>query len=418
MNMVKQLFMLYVRAMKEHKTIFGVEEKTIEKAETVLKDQRNQDNPLREEFQWLLKHYKRMFEQFRRLIKLSDGQQLQLKLAYEKIEVQNQELLEAARLREDVERITQHDLKNPLSTIIAVPTLLMGNEHLSPKEIDYLVRIEESGLKMLNMINHSLDLFKMERGLYQISPVPVNILHVLKKVAVETAILQQSKQVSLEILLSGIPVHDDANTLFIEGEELLCYSMLANLLKNALEASPARKQVTVNLEPDHSTVAIIIHNYGMVAEAIQGKFFDKYVTFGKQMGTGLGTYSAKLSAEIQGGSILMTTSEQQGTFITVRLPKIDIMNSAFFEPAALPNADAQAISEKLAKQKYPFTPEILDTIPPELLKMLRHAVLMLDIPAMHKAIEQIRAHNVLLADAATHFVSEYRFDTLHNILNP
>lgn len=39
--------------------------------------------------------------------------QLELKSAREKLERQNRELIEAARLREDVERITRHDLKIP-----------------------------------------------------------------------------------------------------------------------------------------------------------------------------------------------------------------------------------------------------------------------------------------------------------------
>jgi signal transduction histidine kinase len=37
-------------------------------------------------------------------------------------------------------------------------------------------------------------------------------------------------------------------------------------------------------------------------------------------GTGLGTYSAKLIAETQNGTISMTTSAQDGTAITIRLP--------------------------------------------------------------------------------------------------
>ena len=37
-------------------------------------------------------------------------------------------------------------------------------------------------------------------------------------------------------------------------------------------------------------------------------------------GTGLGTYSARLMAEVQRGRIGMETSDEQGTTITVQLP--------------------------------------------------------------------------------------------------
>ena len=112
--------------MNEQETIFGAEERVYEKAQAVLNDEQYQDNPLMEEFSALFRSYERMFSQFRSLIKLSDSQQLQLKRAYEKIEEQkhqlerqNQELLETARLREDVDQITRHDLKSHLTRFSA-----------------------------------------------------------------------------------------------------------------------------------------------------------------------------------------------------------------------------------------------------------------------------------------------------------
>ena len=409
--------MLYIRAMSEHKTIFGIEEKAIERAETVLKDPQFQANPLREEFQTLLKHFKRMLQQFRRLIKLSDSQQLQLKQAYEKIEEQNAELIEAGQLREDVDKIMHHDLKSPLSTIIAVPALIRFNENLTPIDQDYLNRIEEAGLNMLTMINHSLDLFKMERGFYQFSPIPINILHILRKITAETRVLQEAKQVTLEIIADGKEKFQKEHS-FVRGEELLCYSMLSNLIKNALEASPEHEQITITLKSGEATTQIIIHNHGAVAEAIRARFFEKYVTFGKHMGTGLGTYTAKLFAEIQEGSISMSTSEAEGTTVTVQLPKIDIAEY----PNILDNVSSFAENgdgkKQAQRQRYPFDWELLENIPDDLLKSMSHAVLMLDIPAMYRIIEQIRIHNDPLADSFTKFVNEYRFDVLHNVLNP
>jgi len=67
---------------------------------------------------------------------------------------------------------------------------------------------------------------------------------------------------------------------------------------------------------------IRIHNQGAVPREIRDKFFDKYTTVGKSGGTGLGSYSAKLMAETQGGSIHLDTSEETGTTVTVRLLKV------------------------------------------------------------------------------------------------
>ena len=86
-----------------------------------------------------------------------------------------------------------------------------------------------------------------------------------------------------------------------------CIFMLANCLKNAVEASSVGEAVTVDIH-DASPVTIRVHNQGPVPEAIRDSFFSKYVTAGKIGGTGLGTYSAKLVAEVHGGSIAMQPS--------------------------------------------------------------------------------------------------------------
>ncbi|MCP4398408.1 MAG: response regulator [bacterium] len=246
---------------------------------------------------------------------------LELKCAREEIEEQNRELLEAAKLHADVERITRHDLKVPLTAIIGFPEIIRMYGNLNEKQVDCLRKIKDSGCRMLNMINLSLDLFKIEKGLYQLQPVPVNIVHVIDNLTAEIELLLQSGSLTLKVVLDDKLV-GDGDTFTILGEELLCYSMLANLLKNALEASPKDGCVTVSLDGNAEMAIIRIHNQGAVHEQIQDKFFEKYITSGKEMeGTGLGTYSAKLIAEIQTGSISMTTSEREGTIVTIRLPK-------------------------------------------------------------------------------------------------
>jgi len=232
-------------------------------------------------------------------------------------------LTEAARLREDVERITRHDLKTPLNAIIGFPRLIMMDDNVHPKHLEYLEMIEESGLMMLNMINLSLDMFKMERGMYLFQPVPVNVSQVIRKIINDTESLAMRKRLSVAILISGKPAGSE-DSFSVQGEELLCYSMLANLIKNAFEASPKGERITVELADEEEMSVISIHNRGTVPEDVRDRFFDKYVTSGKKTGTGLGTYSARLIAETQGGSIHLETSEEKRTTVTVLLPKLSL----------------------------------------------------------------------------------------------
>lgn len=68
-------------------------------------------------------------------------------------------------------------------------------------------------------------------------------------------------------------------------------------------------------------VTILVRNNGVIPEAIRNRFFEKYVTYGKSNGTGLGTYSAKLLTEAQGGSIFVDSSTLTGkTELTLTFP--------------------------------------------------------------------------------------------------
>jgi DNA-binding response OmpR family regulator len=258
------------------------------------------------------------------------------------LEEQNKALIEAARLREDVECITTHDLKTPLNTILGFSQVIMEEKHLPEKALAYLKRVEESGYKMLDMLNRSLNLLKMEQGTYQVQLTSVDLVQVVDKIAVETKKLIQSKNLTLDLFVNGHP--PGAKGMFcVHGENLLCYSMLANLIKNALEASPEGERVLVTFETtDQATIRI--HNQGAVPEHIQDKFFEKYVTSGKKRGTGLGTYSAKLMAETQHGGIAMTTSERDGTTVTIRLPKA--ANTSLPESSA-PSADKPGADRRI-----------------------------------------------------------------------
>jgi CheY-like chemotaxis protein len=111
----------------------------------------------------------------------------------------------------------------------------------------------------------------------------------------------------------------DPSPVYVRGEELLCYSIAANLVKNAIEASHAGDRVDVRLTSG-SPVTLTIHNPSPVAPDIAGRFFDKYVTRGKRGGTGLGTYSARLMARAQKGDVSLRTSAATGTTLTLSLP--------------------------------------------------------------------------------------------------
>ncbi|NGZ06134.1 MAG: response regulator [Magnetococcales bacterium] len=246
---------------------------------------------------------------------------LQLRQARRIIERQNEELRTAARLRDDVEQIVRHDLKGPLNAIIGMPGALIADWKLDEERAHSLQIIEDAGFRMLEMINRSLDLYKMERGSYSVQAQPVDLLLVLRRIHSELHRMIHTKRLQLEIRVTGEPIVE-GETFLVLGEELLCHSMLSNLLKNGVEASPRGSRLQVELDSLPSGMARIrVGNQGSVPETIRDTFFHKYITSGKSQGVGLGTYSAWLIATTLGGAIRLNCSQEGETTIEIDLPR-------------------------------------------------------------------------------------------------
>lgn len=240
---------------------------------------------------------------------------IELKTARDELLQQNKILKENERLRDDIDNITRHDLKGPLFGMINFPKLISKNCDLPEKYQTMLGNIVKLAYKMLNMINLSLDTYKMETGLYQHNPQPVDLLPIIDDIINENGSLMKLKKIAVHI-----EPDSGSEEFIVPGEQLLFYSMLSNTIKNAIEASPEGKTVLITLEKKDDTL-IRIHNQGVIPEEIRGRFFEKYVTAGKEKGTGLGTYSARLIAETLNGSVSFESSDSFGTEITFKFPK-------------------------------------------------------------------------------------------------
>ncbi|XPV77085.1 MAG: sensor histidine kinase [Desulfovibrio sp.] len=304
--------------------LFNEEEKTLKKVKSFLDEGSIADEQTVNCMTELIKAYNKLLRGTKKLVRISDKSEDKLsKMSKELaaknklLEKQKKELEEAAHLREEVGRITRHDLKNPLQNILAAPQLLLMTLELEDYQKDMLKRVEESGYMMLNMINLSLDLFKMEQGTYNVRQESVNVIKVLQKVVGDQESIWSAKEMTTQVLLDGVNTDEDSS-LCIIGEELLCYSLFSNLVRNALDAAPNNTAFTVSV--DSQTGKIFLHNMGAIPKDIRDTFFEKYATSGKARGTGLGTYSAKLITEVHGGNIDFETSEEEGTTITLNLP--------------------------------------------------------------------------------------------------
>ncbi|MFA7268392.1 MAG: response regulator [Sterolibacterium sp.] len=237
---------------------------------------------------------------------------------HKQLQADYDDMLAAARQREDVEQITRHDLKGPLAGIIGLVQTLVDDDSMNRKQAEQLRTVEEAALQMLSMINRSSELFKIETDRFKLDAKPVKILDILRRIVEisHTTFAEKRLTISIDI--------DDSvgnKTPEVLGDAMLCYSLFQNLLKNACEAAPNSGQVSVTLY-DQAPLRFVIENTGTVPAGIREHFFDKFVTQGKPDGTGIGTYSARLFTQAQGGHIALDVSDEaNSTAVTVVLPR-------------------------------------------------------------------------------------------------
>ena len=227
------------------------------------------------------------------------------------LDQKNAALTQAMSSLETVQRISRHDLKTPLGALVAAPAMLRAGRHMSEREETVLRMMENAAARALQMVNLSLDIFHMESGSYVYKPTRVDLRALVALVVQDLGAQAASKAVRLRVETPQQPVLANA-------EERLCYPIIANILKNAVEAAPAGTEVCVTLQ-QALDASVGIHNQGAVPFELRKHFFSKYSTSGKEGGTGLGTYSSHLLACAQGGSLSMETSNEAGTTLTLRL---------------------------------------------------------------------------------------------------
>jgi len=224
-------------------------------------------------------------------------------------------------LREDFEKLSRHDLKSPLNFIINAPEMIRDRTPgLSGDAKELLDMIENSSRKMLDTINLSIGLHRLEDGFCKLKREVIDLAHVMEDIYEEQQIALRVKSCRLTIKVEG-KEGLKCGAITILAERLTFASMLGNLVKNAIEAAPEKTEISVSVSMKSGETEISIHNQGEVPDTVRDKFFGKYITSGKLFGTGLGTYYAKLIADAHKAAITMKTCKSSGTTVTLTMPK-------------------------------------------------------------------------------------------------
>lgn len=227
---------------------------------------------------------------------------LKLSSANRNLQSQVELLVDNLNLRDDIELLTQQDLKVPLNEILH----LCHASKLGDGSQASFVEIEKSAKLGLTMLNSSIDLYRIERESYLLQPEEVDLHEIVK-----TLIQDWGPAIDRHSL--GVKYYQRAKEAKVVAEKALCYSAFSHLIKNAIEASTEHQTVTLTLDLQDGSVVLSIHNQTSIPEAARYNPFEKYLTTGKKNHVGLGCYAAKRLIEFQGGKINFDTSDEKGT---------------------------------------------------------------------------------------------------------
>lgn len=218
------------------------------------------------------------------------------------------------KLEDEINAITRHDLKSPALATLNIVRLMKDDDNLTPDQRELLQELERSGNHMLEIINQTLTLHKIEQGNYEAVIRRLNCLNVVREVCAYFKQHRSAMDKKIIVLVDGSKPGKQS-ACYVNAEESLLRTALMNIVKNALEASPPGEDVTIDIR-NGRTRTIRIRNKGAVPEEARENFFGKYVTAGKRGGTGLGTYSAKMMIEAQNASIDMWTHDDDQGGVT------------------------------------------------------------------------------------------------------
>jgi PAS domain S-box-containing protein len=217
-------------------------------------------------------------------------------------------------LKDQFDKIMLHDIKGPLTGIIGLSESLLKDKDSTERQKDCLDSIKDAGYRILYMVGSTLDLYKMENGFYSLDKEEFDLFKLVQTSIRNYQPHAEAKHTVLVFCLDNEVVGQPLEYK-ISGDRHLVFSLLDNLLKNAIEATPCNEDIHIRFSS--TSRQLCIGNKGEVPREIRDRFFDKFVTSKKLNGTGLGTYSAALIARMHGWGIRLDASVPGQTTICV-----------------------------------------------------------------------------------------------------
>jgi len=229
-------------------------------------------------------------------------------------------LQEANHVRSQFVSTMSHELRTPLNVMLGLAEMARDPHFDADERDDLLARIERAGARLLELVEGTLEIGKLEAGRWQAEPRPMPAADLWAELARACGDLVPRPGVVLawDDRVPGGVVGTDPGKLVL---------VLRNLLSNALKFTE-RGSVAVRMRErgaDH--VALVVEDTGIGIEPQdQALVFEMYRQADASEtrrfdGCGLGLYIVQQFVQRLGGTVLLESEPRKGSTFTVVLPR-------------------------------------------------------------------------------------------------
>ena len=245
------------------------------------------------------------------------GLEARLEALSEKERVLRQKLESEIQKRAEFIRALVHELKTPLTAILASSDLMMAGLRQEPW-LSLARNVHKGASNLDGRIDELLDLARGEIGLLKLKPQLLNPRQLLHQIAgeMEPLAVKQQKTLSLEISPS-LPV--------IQADEERLRQVILNLLGNAFRFTPRGGEIRLKCRESSGSLVVTVQDEGPgIDETMQERLFEPYhrweddaeILSGLRLGLALG----KILVELHGGEIWVKSRQGSGSTFGFTLP--------------------------------------------------------------------------------------------------
>ena len=240
---------------------------------------------------------------------------------FQQLQQNYERLQELEGLRDDLTHMIIHDLRTPLTSVVAaIQTLdVVGEVNQAQREV---MEIAVTGADtLLATINGLLDVEKLESGAMELDYTLLSLPELLASAIAQIAPLAEAKGLTL---VQEIP----PDLPWLQGDENKLQRVLVNLLGNAIKFTSSGGSVTLRVGQREESPAIEFcvrdTGEGIPSDAFE-RIFEKFGQVesregGREMSTGLGLTFCKLAVEAHGGHIGVESTPGNGSTFCFTIP--------------------------------------------------------------------------------------------------